>query len=312
MSFTVSAKTRISTAVGNAKYILYMLANAANHDFECWPSLYTLSAEMGVGLTAVKSALKSLERDGHITIKARFNKSNVYKVHPLESAELKSLLVDKPASKDRETLLDEAFRAIQEKKKSCAVENKKKTQEKLMGRNPAHQNLQSMGRNPTFNGSEYGSTVSRNPASNNHLISMNNKEEAGASPSPSSSVIEEKKQRHAKNPKAKKTAGGLMTLAQYLEHCDETGAYPLPETHYVWVRAEKMGLPDELVLLDWHAFKDKYLNDQNAKNKKYADWLQHFCNSLQKNWNGLYFKKADGSVVLTTAGKNQQAIHGMN
>ncbi len=58
-----------------------------------------------------------------------------------------------------------------------------------------------------------------------------------------------------------------MTLAQYLEHCDETGAYPLPETHYVWVRAEKMGLPDELVLLDWHAFKDKYLNDQNAKNK---------------------------------------------
>ncbi len=60
MSFTVSAKTRISTAVGNAKYLLYMLANAANHDFECWPSLYTLSAEMGVGLTAVKSAAEIL------------------------------------------------------------------------------------------------------------------------------------------------------------------------------------------------------------------------------------------------------------
>ncbi len=305
MSNILITKAFCSTAVGSSKFVLLTLCDAANQDSECWLGLDTLCVKTGLSKTAIKSAVSKLEVDGHISVKRRYNKTNIYALHPVESKVAKELLYDKPSLEHRESLLDQVFTEISNKKKALA------SGEISMSRNPAHQKEGSMSRNPTSNEPESDLSMSRNPANNPKGTQKNPKEEADASPLPFVPAEADKAKATSKA-KANKKPGSSMTLAEYLQHCEETGAYPLPETHYVWTRSEKMGLPDELVLLDWQVFKEKYLNDQKAKTKKYADWLQHFCNSLEKNWNGLYFKKADGSVVLTTAGKNQQALHGIN
>lgn len=306
MSNILITKAFCSTAVGSSKFVLIVLADAANSDSQTWQGLDTLAAKTGLSKSAIKNAMVRLVEDKHITMDRRYNKTNIYTIHPVECPKLKELLLEKPTLAARESLLDQIFAEISGKKKSLAEGGKK-----LMSQNLAHQDSELMSQNLAHDEPESSPLMSQNLANNPKVSQKNPKEEADASTLPSVPAKADKAKATSKA-KAKKKPGSSMTLAEYLQHCEETGAYPLPETHYVWTRSEKMGLPDELVLLDWQVFKDKYLNDQKAKTKKYADWLQHFCNSLEKNWNGLYFKKADGSVVLTTAGKNQQALHGIN
>lgn len=72
-----------------AKFVLLLLANKADENFSCFPSVSTLMAESSAGRSTVLRALKKLEVDGCITRKAQFHDSGAqrasryYLNHPL-------------------------------------------------------------------------------------------------------------------------------------------------------------------------------------------------------------------------------------
>jgi DNA-binding transcriptional MocR family regulator len=72
-----------------AKFILHLLANKADENFSCYPSVSTLMAESSAGRSTVLRALKKLEVDGLITRKQQFHDSGAqratryYLNHPL-------------------------------------------------------------------------------------------------------------------------------------------------------------------------------------------------------------------------------------
>lgn len=71
------------------KFILLLLANKADENYSCYPSIRTLMAESGAGRSTVMRALKELEAKGFITRRAQFHESGArrssryYLNHPL-------------------------------------------------------------------------------------------------------------------------------------------------------------------------------------------------------------------------------------
>lgn len=294
MSNILITKAFCSTAVGSAKFVLIVLADAANSDSQTWQGLDTLAAKTGLSKSAIKNAMVRLVEDKHITMDRRYNKTNIYTIHPVECPKLKELLLDKPTLDARESLLEQIFTEISGKKKALAESGKK-----LMSQNLAHQNSGLMSQNLAHDEPESSPLMSQNLA-NNPNISLNNpKEEADASPSPSFP---------AKAGKAKKAE---CTLAEYMQRCEQDGVDSVPAEHYVWSQAEKIGLSPDLVHLEWAVFKDKYTNGSKTKSKKYADWLQTFANAITGGWHKLYFIQADGQVVLTSTGRAAAKLHGV-
>ncbi|MBA4023877.1 MAG: DNA-binding protein [Gordonia sp.] len=57
------------------KLILILLANKADEQFSCYPSVRTLMAESGAGRSTVMRALNTLETDGYVTRRAQFHQS---------------------------------------------------------------------------------------------------------------------------------------------------------------------------------------------------------------------------------------------
>ena len=57
------------------KFVLHLLANKADEDFSCYPSIRTLVAESGAGRSTVMRALKELEATGFITRRSQFHDS---------------------------------------------------------------------------------------------------------------------------------------------------------------------------------------------------------------------------------------------
>ena len=58
-----------------AKFILVLLANKADENFSCYPSIRTLMAESGAGRSTVLRALSHLEARGFITRRPQFHDS---------------------------------------------------------------------------------------------------------------------------------------------------------------------------------------------------------------------------------------------
>ena len=57
------------------KFVLHLLANKADEEFSCYPSIRTLMAESGAGRSTVMRALKELEARGFITRRPQFHDS---------------------------------------------------------------------------------------------------------------------------------------------------------------------------------------------------------------------------------------------
>lgn len=81
--------TGIEIDSSTAKFILHLLANKADENFSCFPSVGTLMAESSAGRSTVMRALKKLEDDGLITRNPQFHPSGArratryYLNHPL-------------------------------------------------------------------------------------------------------------------------------------------------------------------------------------------------------------------------------------
>jgi hypothetical protein len=72
-----------------AKFILILLANKADENYSCYPSIRTLMAESNAGRSTVLRALKDLETRGFISRRPQFHDSGArrstryYLNHPL-------------------------------------------------------------------------------------------------------------------------------------------------------------------------------------------------------------------------------------
>ena len=81
--------TELEINSATARLILILLANKADENFSCYPSIRTLMAESSAGRSTVLRALKKLEADGVITRNPQFYDSGAQRVsryylnHPL-------------------------------------------------------------------------------------------------------------------------------------------------------------------------------------------------------------------------------------
>jgi len=81
--------TELDIDSATAKFILLLLANKADENYSCFPSVSTLMAESSAGRSTVLRALKKLEDDGLITRSPQFHDSGArrasryYLNHPL-------------------------------------------------------------------------------------------------------------------------------------------------------------------------------------------------------------------------------------
>lgn len=66
------------------KLVLLALADSANDEGMCWPSVTSLYTKCSLSERAVRKAVGSLESKGQLTIHQRTGRSNYYTVHPLQ------------------------------------------------------------------------------------------------------------------------------------------------------------------------------------------------------------------------------------
>jgi hypothetical protein len=80
---SIKIMTRVwESGVGPAsrRLVLLALADSANDEGVCWPSIATLARKAGIGRTTAEDAVRSLEADGLLVRNRRFNDSNVYRL----------------------------------------------------------------------------------------------------------------------------------------------------------------------------------------------------------------------------------------
>lgn len=80
----------------------------------------------------------------------------------------------------------------------------------------------------------------------------------------------------------------------------------VPEGDPVFAYAERVGLPDDFLLLAWREFQDRY--SDGTKPKRYRDWRAVFRNAVRGNWFKLWWHDGNG-YALTTAGMQAAKAH---
>jgi len=68
------------------KAVLISLADNANDDGHCWPSISTICERTCFGRTAVIDAIKWLETEGYVVANRENGRHTTYQLHPNQSA----------------------------------------------------------------------------------------------------------------------------------------------------------------------------------------------------------------------------------
>lgn len=93
-----------------------------------------------------------------------------------------------------------------------------------------------------------------------------------------------------------------VTLKAYIDHCKQTDAKPIPDDHFIRSWCVDAGISVEMLQINWVVFREKYMNDEKLKGKRYKDWPGHFANSVKDRWYGLWFIGDDGKPQWTSTG----------
>jgi hypothetical protein len=64
------------------KAVLISLADQANDDGICWPSVNTLAERTCLDERTVQRAIQDLQAEGHLTVQMRSGRSTIYRLHP--------------------------------------------------------------------------------------------------------------------------------------------------------------------------------------------------------------------------------------
>lgn len=87
------------------KLVLLALADNANDEGHCWPSVPTLAEKCGLEPRSVSRVMERLEGEGHLTRHERPGRSNTYTVHPRlkVTPDLKSPLTHSQGTPDQQS-----------------------------------------------------------------------------------------------------------------------------------------------------------------------------------------------------------------
>lgn len=65
------------------KLVLLALADNANDDGECWPSVSVICEKTCLSDRAVQHCVRRLTEAGHVSVSRRYKKSNIFRIHPV-------------------------------------------------------------------------------------------------------------------------------------------------------------------------------------------------------------------------------------
>jgi Helix-turn-helix domain len=77
-------QTRLSN--GSCKLVALAIADNANEEGLCWPSIEYLASKTELSARAVRYSIKQLAKDGHLTVSERFGRSNIFTLTPANLA----------------------------------------------------------------------------------------------------------------------------------------------------------------------------------------------------------------------------------
>jgi len=96
----------------------------------------------------------------------------------------------------------------------------------------------------------------------------------------------------------------LISLGTFLAICKANAEKPIPENHPVFAYCDTVGIDRDILLLHWREFKAR----RTAQGKRQRDWRQTFFNSVKDNWYRLWFLAPNQPAKLTTQGLQAQAV----
>lgn len=112
----------------------------------------------------------------------------------------------------------------------------------------------------------------------------------------------EKPEKPKRKARAKSEA---LLLPDWMADCKAKGEPFIKPDDPIRQWADDASIPDDYMRLAWLVFVDRY---RTAKPQK--DWPAHFRNAIRGNWLKLWYIDADGDCRLTTAGLQEQKVHG--
>ncbi len=109
------------------------------------------------------------------------------------------------------------------------------------------------------------------------------------------------------NNKKSRSKSDEKTFSEWAATMNEKGESLIPEDHYIFETASKMGIPDDFLFLAWRVFKEYYTTDNL---KKYTDWRKHFATYVKNNYAKIWEFNRDGECYLNAKGKQYQNLMG--
>lgn len=116
---------------------------------------------------------------------------------------------------------------------------------------------------------------------------------------------EPEKLEHKKSP----VNGTAISLKTFLSRCQEAGERPIGDYKPVWEYADRIGIPEDSVVLCWQEFVRKFGNGGARESKRYRDWRQAFRNCVEDNWFHIWALDEQGRAILTTKGRIAEKIN---
>lgn len=103
--------------------------------------------------------------------------------------------------------------------------------------------------------------------------------------------------------------GSPIAFKTFLARCKGAGQRPIADYQPVWDYAEKVGIPEEVVILCWQEFARRYGDGGSSEGKRYRDWRSAFRKCVEGNWFGIWALDERGQAVLTTKGRMAEKVN---
>lgn len=270
----------------SAKAVLVSLADQANDQGVCWPSIATIAMRTCLSERTVQSALRWLAEQGVVRVEIGAMRANRYTINPRAKA-----VQPKPDSGHSEpSSLD--GRSTNAPARSVTKGANAAPVQLLQGAAAAGGGCDSC----TLTVIEPIPNTSPNPLTGATLGSAD--ATLDKAPGRNLSTLPTKQARQPSE---------LLSFDGWLAKCREAGEKPIPPDDPVFDFAAKAGIPEALLVLHWQAFKRR----RSTTRKRQAGvkgWRQTFRNSLEGNWFRLWHFDQTGVARLTSAGQALQAV----
>lgn len=283
MSTTVMAAVWPLAIPATAKAVLVSLADQANDDGACWPSVGTLCARTCLSERAVRNALRWLEGETLLETDRR-NKHD---------GSMSSNLYTVRLSACRARVATQGASA---KATGC-------------GAAPHSSGGAGVDKGPAASTSErfWGA---RGAGGVGHVVPGGGALGAGGwgTTCPLTIIEPSGESNNPPTPLQGARGAALIGLNGMLSACKAAGEKAIPADDPVWEYAEKVGIGRDILALHWAQFKARR-SDGNKRQRGVDGWRQAFRNSVRDNWYRLWIIRPGEVAQLTTVGLQARAEH---